>query len=176
VICRSATPEDRDSIREVCLAAFERDEATVVAKLAVEIVAESTTPPCITLVATEGGEVTGYAALSPVWLEDESLAGFILAPLCVAPAHQHSGVGATLVREGLKHCRLAGGKMAFVYGDPAYYGRFGFAVEVAQAYPAPHNLSMPFGWQAVSLLDASAPSPRSGKLSCIEPLDLPQLW
>jgi predicted N-acetyltransferase YhbS len=58
------TPDDSAAVRQLCLAAFEGEEAAIVAKLAVEILVEATSPPCIVLVATEGDELIGYAAFS----------------------------------------------------------------------------------------------------------------
>ena len=44
-----------------------------------------------------------------------------------------------------------GVNVVFVYGDPKYYGKFGFSAEVASAYSPPYELQYPFGWQAVAL-------------------------
>ena len=36
----------------------------------------------------------------------------------------------------------------FVYGDPNYYGRFGFTREAAESVSAPFTLEHPEGWTA----------------------------
>jgi len=67
-----------------------------------------------------------------------------------------------------------GDPLMFVYGDPAYYGRFSFEKALAVRCPAPHPLSMPMGWQAVRLMEAEPGA--EGKLCCVGPLDVPALW
>jgi predicted N-acetyltransferase YhbS len=50
-----------------------------------------------------------------------------LAPLTVVPAFQRLGIGSALVSAGLENCRSQREPRVFVYGDPVYYARFGFA-------------------------------------------------
>jgi putative acetyltransferase len=57
-----------------------------------------------------------------------------LAPLAVAAKHRRQGIGAALTRAGLDRLRALGEPLVFVMGDPDYYTRFGFALEVAQPF------------------------------------------
>jgi putative acetyltransferase len=50
-----------------------------------------------------------------------------LGPIAVAPRHQGQGVGSALVQQGLELLRARGAAGCLVLGEPAYYGRFGFA-------------------------------------------------
>ena len=65
--------------------------------------------------------------------------GALLGPLAVSPAHQRRGLGSALVEAGLERLTARGVARAFVLGDPAYYGRFGFRPEerVEGPYPLP---------------------------------------
>ena len=47
-------------------------------------------------------------------------------PLCVDPDYQRRGVGERLVRETLALAAAAGQQSVIIFGDPAYYSRFGF--------------------------------------------------
>ena len=47
-------------------------------------------------------------------------------PLSVLPVYQGQGVGSALVRHTLPLCREMGFRAVIIYGNPAYYGRFGF--------------------------------------------------
>ena len=103
---------------------------------------------------------------------------FILAPLAVLPERQKRWVGGALVREGLKQLRQRGHDLFFVYGDPGYYGRFGFAREGADRFAPKHTLSQPHGWQVME-----DRRPRQHKeetkvvsLSCVPPLDRAEYW
>ena len=51
-----------------------------------------------------------------------------LAPLGVRPDRQQQGIGSALIRAGLARLTDRAERLVFVLGDPAYYGRFGFAV------------------------------------------------
>lgn len=55
-----------------------------------------------------------------------------LAPLAVLPGRQGWGIGSALVRAALARAKEVGWAAAFVLGDPAYYGRFGFAADAAR--------------------------------------------
>jgi putative acetyltransferase len=80
----------------------------------------------ISEVAESGRAIVGHVALSAVSVAG-AVDGMGLAPLGVRPDFQRRGVGAALVRAGLETCRRAGIGFVVVLGEPAYYGRFGFA-------------------------------------------------
>jgi putative acetyltransferase len=52
----------------------------------------------------------------------------------VLPDLQRQGIGSMLIREGLQRLRLQGAAGCVVLGNPAYYGRFGFAHDPALTY------------------------------------------
>jgi putative acetyltransferase len=83
--------------------------------------------PLVSLVAEEDASIVGHIMFSPVALPGFSgppLMG--LAPMAVVPGRQRTGIGGTLVREGLACCRRLGGAAVVVLGHPEYYPRFGF--------------------------------------------------
>lgn len=107
----------------------------------------------ISLVAEEGGEVVGHVAFSPVTILGEGEGGDVgqgqrqawygLGPISVRPARQRSGIGSTLVRAGLERLRALDAGGCVLAGDPAYYGRFGFATDPAFTSPGiPHEYFM----------------------------------
>lgn len=173
---RPATRVDEDAVQTLYLRAFPAEEVSQVAALALALLRGETTQSGFALVAEVAGRVVGHVAFSPLRLrEDDVWTGFILAPLAVLPDMQGCGVGAALVREGLARVRGAGAAACFVYGDPAYYGRFGFSAEVAAHHRPPHDLSFPSGWQGLPLTetgDMGCP----GRLSCVTVLDDASLW
>jgi putative acetyltransferase len=65
--------------------------------------------------------------------------------------------------------------LLFVYGDPKYYGRFGFNADTARNYTAPYNLQYPFGWQAIALNEFDL-ARAAVTISCIASLCDPKLW
>jgi putative acetyltransferase len=90
----------------------------------------------LALVAIDAQAVVGHVAFPRLRIENagRELAGVGLAPLAVSETHRRRGVGAALVREGLDRLRAQGETLVFVLGDPAYYTRFGFALETARPF------------------------------------------
>mgnify|MGYP001817828606 CR=1 FL=1 len=171
-----ATAAAKHAVRDVLLAAFPGGEGESVAKLAIELLKDESTPPTLSLVAETESAVVGYVAFSPVSFgPDERAQGYILAPLGVAPGHQKHRIGSRLVESGKQQLTKMGAAILFVYGDPGYYGRFGFTAEAAAPYIPPYPLQYPFGWQAVVLNDGSARS-SPARIACVPALCDPELW
>ncbi len=53
--------------------------------------------------------------------------GTVLTLVGCDPDHQRRGYGSAAVRDALDYAADQGSAIAILYGDPAYYGRFGFA-------------------------------------------------
>lgn len=173
---REAAPADGNGIRGVHLRAFPAGENQLVAMLAVNLLGEETEPRTFALVAELGGDIVGHVAFSPVLAAGRhGWTGYILAPLGVMPELQKTGIGSQLVESGME--RLAGqmANAVFVYGDPKYYGRFGFSAEAAARFVPPYELKYPFGWQARVLQEGLRPD-EVVKLSCVPSLRDPALW
>ncbi len=181
VFIRKAALDDSESIRRVHLAAFPDTENAVVSSLAVDLLAEGGT---INLVAideenragSEEGNPIAHAAFSPVQISgSNTLKGTILAPLGILPSFQKQGVGSKLIEHGREVLQSQGVHLLFVYGDPAYYSRFGFTNSETKNFTPPYNLEYPFGWQVLILNECQLDN-KPLKLSCVNPLCDPELW
>ena len=123
---RQERPEDAIAIRAITNAAFkdmpysDQTEAKIVDAL------RSSGALTLSLVASEGGEILGHAAFSPVRINGLSGGWHGLGPVCVRPNQQRKGIGQSLIRRGLRQLRSMKAARCVVFGDPAYYGRFGF--------------------------------------------------
>ena len=158
------------------MTAFAEDERERVAKLAIELLSEETIPETISLVAIIEDAIVGHIAFSPATAsKGENLHGYILAPLAVSPDYQKLGIGSKLVEHGIQLISAAGATVLLVYGDPKYYGRFGFSNETAVRYLAPYKLQYPFGWQALLLNDACYIA-ETVEIGCVASLCDPALW
>ena len=91
----------------------------------------------ISLIAEHEGAIVGHVAFSPITISDGSTGWFGLGPVAVMPQRQHEGIGSELIKRGLTLLRERGAAGCVVLGEPAYYGRFGFAHDPALAYPGP---------------------------------------
>ncbi len=134
------------------MSAFPKDESEIVAKIAIELLSENTTPQTISLIAETDHSVVGHVAFSPVGIDqNENFRAYILAPLAVQTDYQKRRIGSTLIKYGMRQLSAMGVNIVFVYGDPNYYERFGFNADTARNYTTPYKLQYPSGWQAIVL-------------------------
>lgn len=128
---RPAQPQDHAAIGALLDRAFGgQAESRLVADL------QAQDDLALSLVADVAGTIVGHVALSPLAAEGPALA---LAPLAVHPAVQRRGIGAALVAAALG---AMPGHTIVVLGDPAYYGRLGFApVDLQSPYAGPHLMA-----------------------------------
>ena len=123
-------PSDIGAIREVVEAAFPTAaEARLVEALrdAGDVV--------VSAVAIEHGAILGHVMLSRMVAP---FAAVGLAPVAVRPDRQNQLIGSRLVGYALDLVRHDGWVAAFVLGDPRYYGRFGFSVDLAKGFRSPY--------------------------------------
>ena len=84
-------------------------------------------------------QIIGYVSYSPILVKpDETISGYILAPLAVSPDYQKQGVGSNLIGTGIDILKSEGVDALMVCGDPNYYGRFGFNESTARLFTPPH--------------------------------------
>jgi putative acetyltransferase len=176
VYIRIATNLDRDGILAIYSNAFPEVERSIVSKLAINLLADASASQSISLVAEAKSALVGHIAFSPVVVDDnENLKGYILAPLGVKQEYQQRRIGSQLVESGMQRLLTRGVDLLFVYGDPDYYGRFGFSVAAATPYIPPYPLQYPFGWQAMVLNERNFDE-SPVKIECVTPLCDPVLW
>jgi len=100
---------------------------------------------------------------------------YILSPLALSPEHKKKGVGSNLIKSGIDMLTKDGVGFLLVYGDPDYYGRFGFREEVGSLFVPPYSLKYPFGWTAMPLNSTATPKTPI-KFDCVAALSKPDLW
>jgi putative acetyltransferase len=132
---RPEQPGEEEAISSIVTSAFataehsDGTEAAIVERLRK---AEALT---LSLVAEVGGEPVGHVAFSPVMIDGRHLGWFGLGPVAVRPDQQGLGIGSALIREGLERLAHLGAAGCVLVGEPAYYGRFGFAADAELKYP-----------------------------------------
>jgi putative acetyltransferase len=167
---------DLDSILKVIETAFSDEENKVIMNLVQELSKETASPSIKSLVAEVDNQVIGYVSYSPIFLKsDSSMSGYILAPLAVSPEHQKQGVGSNLINAGIEMLTKDGAGVLLVYGDPAYYGRFGFKEEIGHSFVPPYTLQYPFGWTGMMLNETDVPE-EPIQFECISALSKQDLW
>jgi putative acetyltransferase len=143
MIVRPETAGDIAAIGDVIRRAFEsRNEACEEADLVNRLRRDG--DMVLSLVAEQDGQLVGHVGFSRLWIVQDArrIPGISLAPLAVAPDRQRKGLGRALVEAGHALLRDSGEAIAFVLGDPAYYGRFGYSLALAATfdcrYVGPH--------------------------------------
>lgn len=173
---RIATNQDSDDIKRVYLSAFPKGESEIVAKIAIELLSENTTPQTISLIVEADHSVVGHVAFSPVEIDhNENCQAYILAPLAVQTDYQKRRIGSTLIKYGMQQLSAMGVNIVFVYGDPNYYERFGFDADTARNYITPYKLQYPSGWQAI-VFNKYATEKVPVAINCVTSLCDPKLW
>lgn len=138
---RPASPRDHAKIPQLVEAAFGRhDEGLLVESL------RRDGDVVIEYVATDREELIGHVLLSRMVSPQGTLA---LAPVSVHPDRQKTGIGSTLIRAATEAAEEQGWTAIFVLGNPAYYGKFGYEVDQAEAFDTPYAPE----YTAASVLD-----------------------
>jgi putative acetyltransferase len=127
VIIRSETPADHADIRRINDEAFgERMEGDLVAAIR----ASDRFVPELSLVAVSQGQSLGHVISSYVDIVQVvpvTRRVLQVGPIAVLPSHQRQGIGSALMRETIRLAEARGEPLLLIEGNPAYYGRFGFA-------------------------------------------------
>ena len=119
-------------IAQITRAAFEKRFGTGAEEVAIVAGLRKAGDVIVELAAQEGGGIVAHAMFSRVVADPPLCRVAALGPVAVRIDRQRAGLGDSLIRAGLAACRDKGCEEAIVLGDPAYYGRFGFSVELAR--------------------------------------------
>lgn len=158
---------------EVCNLVTEAfgEEGAEVSKLVREMFTDE---GCLLWVAHDS-DIQGVVGASRASLESGRQGDcWVLAPLAVTTKTQGLGIGGKLVNHLLLDLEAHGAAGVFVYGDPNYYGRFGFTREAAEVVSAPFSLEHPEGWSAKWFRPKK--TLEKTVLSVEGPLNRPDLW
>lgn len=169
---RTSQNADMEAITALYRASFPAAESALIIDLVQQLLADSTISP-LSLVSASHDQLFGHILFTPVTLPQHAIALSILSPLAVMPQHQQQGIGSALVRTALEMLRKQGSAAVLVYGDPNYYGRFGFHAQ--HTIEAPYALQFPQGWLALEL-ETDALQDIRASAQCAQALCHPELW
>ena len=124
--------------------------------------------------AVENEELVGAIFFTRLHFADRAPI-YMLAPVAVSTNYQQSGVGKALISHGLNEMENRGALVAVTYGDPSYYGKFGFKPLSESVLRAPLDLSMPHGWLGLSLTGEPIQT-RTERPDCVDAFRDPAYW
>ncbi|MGX5736460.1 GNAT family N-acetyltransferase [Bosea thiooxidans] len=149
---RAEQPGDIDAIRALTTEAFATAPHRSGTEAAIVDGLRAAGALTLSLVAVAGdgtdAALLGHVAFSPVTIDGADRGWFGLGPVSVRPGRQRGGIGSALIREGLRRLRASGAGGCVLLGDPAYYGRFGFAADpalVLEGVPPEYFMRLAFG-------------------------------
>lgn len=132
---RPESASDIPAIHAVIAAAFEKAPHTSHTEQFIVKALRAANALVLSLVAEIDGEVVGHVAVSKVSISDGASGWFGLGPLSVLPGMQGRGIGSRLTSEALNILEDDGADGCVLFGDPAYYSRFGFKPEAGLVLP-----------------------------------------
>lgn len=85
--------------------------------------------PELDYVACDQGRIVGNIVYTKAYVKDGERTTEVLCmgPLSVLPSHQRQGIGSLLLRTTIEKARSLGYRAVLIFGNPAYYRRFGFS-------------------------------------------------
>ncbi len=173
---RETEQADLAAMSRIHRAAFGGDDEAVLVRA---LLADPSAGPILSLLAEDGAEAIGHVLFSAVALvgANQGATAAILAPLAVIPGRHGKGTGSALVSAGLQRLTERGTGLVFVFGDPAYYARFGFVAAEALGLAAPYPIAAEYveAWRVRELADGLIGTVR-GQLRCADTLSKPELW
>lgn len=166
-----------EALRDLHLAAFGAEEGAEIVELIERLAADATAEPNESVVARDGDAIIGHALFTPATASGAAAPARILAPLAVTPSRWRQGVGAGLVHAAFDHLRTAGVGAVFVFGDPRYYSRFGFAAARLRGLIPPQPIAPEHADAFLAVeLQRCALDGAAGCIGCARTLDEPRWW
>ena len=144
------------------------EEGEFVSALAADLIKTTPENDIAAFIAHEGDLCVGAVIFTRLYFPQTSRIVFLLSPMAVLPNHQGQGLIAYALSQLV-------GYIVVTYGDPAFYGKTGFATIDPAVLPAPYPLSQPQGWIAQSLTKAPI-LPLEGPATCAPALQNPAYW
>lgn len=174
---RKASEQDLPAVLQLHRAAFPAEEVEQIIQVVNELWSDTTDATHSALhwvITAHQTTIVGHLSLSSITTQDSQMVGWILAPLAVVPTHQGQGLGSELVDHAIRHAMRSHQPRILVYGDPAFYGRFGFDRQQAINVKPPFPLTQPLGWQGILAEGKELQHPI--ELRCHPALMHAQLW
>ncbi len=134
---RPAQPGDAGSISRIHELAFgQPGEAQLIESLNDEAAV------VLSLLAEQDGALLGHLLFSRLQSLPEIGPVVSLAPIAVMPDTQRQGIGSKLIQAAHQQLQASGEVLSVVLGEPAYYSRFGYSLELGAkikcAYSGPY--------------------------------------
>ena len=173
---RDLTVDDLRDVKDLFFNSFTEEEALTTYPVISQIITKSPKIMSLCLGWEEEKRIVGAIAFTPVFFDSSSaISAYILAPLAVHNTYQKNGIATNLINKAKKDLSDKGIDALLVYGDPSYYGKHGFEVELGKHFIPPYKPEYEFGWQAL-MLSSTQIENAEFHFTCVEALSDATLW
>lgn len=185
---RQTTNAETPAICDLIEAAFGDEQGLEVAQLTLDLLADPSAQPLLSLVAMAQRAEIGDPPLGHILFTHAKLhtrnapsdpipSAAILAPIAVRPDVRSQGIGGRLIADGLARLTTAGVDLVFVLGHPGYYPRYGFVPAGNLGLDAPYPIPPEHAdaWM-VQALRPGLLGRVQGQVVCADALDDPRHW
>ena len=173
---RKLTINDLSAVKETFFNSFSAEEAPITYPVIRSLIEDDATNNNYCIGNELDGKIVSVVSFSPVFFKsDNEISGYILAPLATHQSHQKKGLATKLIESAKTYFSENGIDALLVYGDPEYYGRYGFHADLGKHFIPPYPLEYDFGWQALMLNDTDL-SDRKLTFTCVDALSDAALW
>ena len=173
---RKLSVNDLSSIEETFFNSFSAEEAPITYPVIKSLIEDSATNNNYCIGFELDGKIVSAVGFSPVFFKtDTGLSAYILAPLATHQSHQKKGLATKLIESAKAHFHANNIDALLVYGDPEYYGKYGFNADLGKHFIPPYPLEYDFGWQALMLNDTTL-NDRKLAFTCVDALSDAALW
>jgi putative acetyltransferase len=173
---RTLVASDLDSIEDTFFNSFSAEEAPITYAVIKSLISENDSQNNYCIGYELDGKVVSAVGFSPVCFDTASdISAYILAPIATHKLHQQKGIATKLIDAAKAHFIKNRVDALLVYGDPAYYGRYGFDVGLGKHFAPPYPLEYEFGWQAMMLSDRDFADEKL-TFTCVNALSDAALW
>jgi len=176
MMIRKLSVNDLDAIQEVFYNSFSSEEAPITYPVIKSLIEESASDNNYCIGYELDGKIVSAVGFSPVFFKtDTGISAYILAPLATHQSHQKEGLATQLIESAQAHFHANNIDALLVYGDPKYYGKYGFDAELGKHFIPPYPLEYDFGWQALMLSDTDLNEIKL-PFTCVDALSDAVLW
>lgn len=166
---RAGSPGDADALGRLYRDVFPEENLVPLVRQLI-----NARPDVFSMVVVAEGALVAHIAFTTCGVSGSAEKVVLLGPLAVAKGVRNQGVASALIEAGVERLRSEGVVCLLVLGDPAFYGRFGFAPHTGIEPPYPLPEEWRDAWQVLALHpDDAIPE---GTLIVPEPWRQKTLW
>lgn len=173
---RKLTINDLGAVEETFFNSFSVEEAPITYPVIKSLIEEDATNNNYCIGYELDGKIVSAVGFSPVFFKSyNEISAYILAPLATHQSNQKKGLATKLIGRAKAYFSENGVDALLVYGDPEYYGIYGFNANLGKSFIPPYPLEYDFGWQALMLKNTKL-SDRKLAFTCVDALSNAALW